>query len=162
MSDPSQPLPDVMACGFLVFRRQPRVSFLLMRHPDRLDLPKGHVDPGETERQCALRELEEETGITAADLEIDPSFRFQTQYRVRYKRRFGGGVANKTLVIFLGWLRSPVEIAPTEHLDFHWQDWAPPHRLQAQTIDPLLAQAELHFGETLPSSGGNHDGDTTK
>lgn len=35
------------------------------------DLPKGHVDEGETELQCTLRELYEETGISADDIEID-------------------------------------------------------------------------------------------
>ena len=52
---------EVMSTGFLVIRRQPEVSFLLLRHPDRWDLPKGHLDPGETPAECALRELEEET-----------------------------------------------------------------------------------------------------
>ncbi len=30
-------------------------SFLLMKHRNRYDLPKGHVDSGETEMQTALR-----------------------------------------------------------------------------------------------------------
>lgn len=32
------------------------------------DLPKGHVDPGETHLQTAIREVEEETGITALEV----------------------------------------------------------------------------------------------
>ena len=44
---------EVMSTGFLVIRRQPEVSFLLLRHPDRWDLPKGHVDSGETPAECA-------------------------------------------------------------------------------------------------------------
>lgn len=31
-------------------------------------LPKGHLEPGETPRQAALREVREETGLTAAVL----------------------------------------------------------------------------------------------
>ena len=83
------------SCGFLIFRDIPNhetekdssdqsnshlpaasdhVSFLLLKHPNRWDLPKGHVDPGETNKECALRELEEETGIQAQDLIIDPDF----------------------------------------------------------------------------------------
>ncbi len=55
-------MSDVKSCGIIVFKRDP-LEFLLMRHPTRWDLPKGHVDPGETDLECALRELEEETGI---------------------------------------------------------------------------------------------------
>ncbi len=54
------------SCGFLIYRNNPARSFLLMRHTDRWDLPKGHVDPNETNLECALRELKEETGIDAA------------------------------------------------------------------------------------------------
>jgi len=57
------------SCGFLIVKGDPIESFLLMKHPARWDLPKGHVDPGETDMQCALRELEEETGISAVELE---------------------------------------------------------------------------------------------
>ncbi|MFN9976001.1 MAG: NUDIX domain-containing protein, partial [Phycisphaerae bacterium] len=46
-----------LSCGFLIVKGDPIDSFLLMRHPKRWDLPKGHVDPGETEMECALREL---------------------------------------------------------------------------------------------------------
>ena len=53
----------IKACGFLVFRDVPDPSFLLMKHPKRWDLPKGHVDPGESEVETALRELHEETGL---------------------------------------------------------------------------------------------------
>ena len=73
-------MSDVKSCGFLIVRGQPAREFLLMRHADRWDLPKGHVDPGETEMQCALRELHEETGITATDIEIDDGFRFESHY----------------------------------------------------------------------------------
>ena len=64
-------MAKVKSCGFLVIRNDPNPSFLLMRHADRWDLPKGHVDPGESNKECALRELEEETGITVDDIEVD-------------------------------------------------------------------------------------------
>ena len=39
-----------------------------------LELPAGLVDPGETPRECAARELEEETGFAAEQLEPLVSF----------------------------------------------------------------------------------------
>lgn len=111
-----------------------------MRHSSRWDLPKGHMDDGESELDCALRELAEETGIQAADIEIVPGFRFTMEYDVDSKRH--GERCRKTVVIFLGRLLRAVEISPTEHLGCQWFRWQPPHHIQAQTIDPLLAAVE--------------------
>ena len=127
---------EVKSCGFLIFRGNPIREFLLMRHDDRWDLPKGHVDVGESEMQCALRELDEETGITADDIESVPGFRFTLNYPVFDKRR--GGQCDKTLVVFLARLKRDLKIAATEHVGSEWFDWSPPHTIQAKTIDPLL------------------------
>lgn len=136
---------QVKSCGVLVVRGDPVDSFLLMRHSRRLDLPKGHVDPGETDLECALRELREETGIPEDALDLDPSFRFHTEYYVRY-REFDNQLAKKTLVIFLGKLKREIEIVPTEHQGYAWLPWSPPHKIQRETIDPLLAAVESHWG----------------
>ena len=132
---------EVMSTGFLVMRRQPRIAFLLLKHPDRWDLPKGHVDSGETPSECAFRELHEETGITAEQISIVEGFEFQLTYPVP-DRREPGEMAMKRLVIYLAWLETPVEVKVSEHGSFCWFDWDPPHRIQDQTIDPLLAYAE--------------------
>ena len=131
---------EVKSCGFLIVRGDPVREFLLMRHADRWDLPKGHVDPGETEMQCALRELREETGILATDVEVLDGFRFTTRYQVRGKR--DGKLYDKTLVVFLARLKRDVTISVTEHPGYQWFPWSPPHKIQAWTIDPLLAEVE--------------------
>lgn len=133
-------LRQVKSCGVLLFRRSPQLAFLLMKHANRYDLPKGQLEPGETELACALRELAEETGIAADQVRIDPEFRFTEIYCPRYKR-FGGDKVEKTLVIFLGFLNTEVPVAVSEHVGFEWIDWNPPHQIQAETVDPLLAQA---------------------
>lgn len=136
-------MSQVKSCGFLIVRGKPVSDFLLMRHPDRWDLPKGHVDGGENDLQCALRELEEETSITINDIEIDGDFRFIAQYPVVSKKK--GKVRQKTLVIFLAYLVRDVNIAVTEHAGYQWFDWDPPQQIQAATIDPLLVELQTHL-----------------
>ena len=129
---------DLKSCGVLVVRGRPIHEFLLMEHANRLDIPKGHVDPGETEVECAYRELVEETGIEKDWIELDPDFRFTLRYEVA-SNRSAYQPAMKTLVVFLGRLLRDCPIKPTEHLGYHWRKWDPPHTIQVKTIDPLLA-----------------------
>ena len=139
-SSADEPVRTAKACGVLVIREQPRLSFLLMRHPTRYDLPKGHVEPGESERDSALRELQEETGIGPEDVCIDAEFRFETSYRIPASAQ--SPPVQKSVVIFLGRLLRDVEIQTSEHSGFLWVDWQPPHQIQPETIDPLLAAVE--------------------
>lgn len=46
-------LRQVKSCGVFVMKSDR--SFLLMKQEDRYDLPKGHMELGETEHQTALR-----------------------------------------------------------------------------------------------------------
>lgn len=135
---------SVKSCGMILFRRQPELSFLLMKHTHRFDLPKGHVEPGETEIECALRETWEETGIARELISIDSDFRYQEKY-YPIEPRFGTERVEKTLVIFLGWVAGTEPIVVTEHLGFEWRRWQPPHDIQRYTLNPLLAAVESHF-----------------
>lgn len=58
------------SAGGVVFRRlEDEIRYLLIRDPyENWGLPKGHIEPGETTREAALREIEEETSLT--DLRI--------------------------------------------------------------------------------------------
>jgi bis(5'-nucleosidyl)-tetraphosphatase len=135
---------QLKSCGVILFRREPVLSFLLMKHRDRWDLPKGHVDEGETELECALREMEEETGFPRDAVSLDETFRFAEIYYPTYKRHPGEKI-EKTLVIFLGWLEKDLPLILTEHLGHEWLPWNPPHKIQKNTIDPVLAVVEQHF-----------------
>ena len=136
--------PEVFSSGILLFRKQKTLQFLLMKHSTRWDLPKGHLDPGETKQQAALRELSEETGLQASDVWLDANFVFENRYWVSYKRN-GGKEQLKELTIYLGFLVHDKPIVTTEHEGYGWFDWSPPHRIQAETIDPLLEKVDLHF-----------------
>lgn len=58
------------AGGVVVRRHNQQAEILLIRDVNYDDwfLPKGHVEPGETNEVAALREIEEETGLN--DLEL--------------------------------------------------------------------------------------------
>ncbi|HAN98978.1 MAG TPA: DNA mismatch repair protein MutT [Planctomycetaceae bacterium] len=147
---------EVFAAGMLIARRtsEGRVELLLMRHADRWDLPKGHAEPGESLRETAMRETEEETGLARELLRTDDTFEFVTRYRVA-KRGEPGRTVLKEVRIGLAWLVVPdTPIRPTEHPDYRWFTWTPELRLQPQTIDPLLRQLAEHWssGPIMPPS----------
>ena len=107
----------VFASGYLIFRRSSSLQFLLMKHPDRWDLPKGHVDPGESIFDAAKRELWEETAIPFDALWTDPTFAFVNRYWVS-KRKTPEQKSLKELTIYLGLLLRPIELVCTEHAPY--------------------------------------------
>jgi 8-oxo-dGTP pyrophosphatase MutT (NUDIX family) len=56
----------VRAGGALV--ENEKAEFLIMFRRGKWDLPKGKLDPGESLESCALREVEEETGVGHLEL----------------------------------------------------------------------------------------------
>ncbi len=124
--------------------RTDRPKFLLLRHPRRWDLPKGHCEADETFLDAAIRETEEETGIARDTIRLDQTFLFELTYPVTY-RRTGDRVFTKIVQYHLGYLETIPELQLTEHDGFQWFDWNPPHTIQARTIDPLLSAVERHW-----------------
>ena len=66
-------------------KKPKKKQVLLIHRPQRSDWthPKGKLDPGETELECALREVHEETGVTGklgAELPL-------VEYRDQRRRR---------------------------------------------------------------------------
>lgn len=83
------------SAGAIVFRND---TVLMIRVGSRWSFPKGHVEPGETAKQAAVRETREETGISAellTDVPIAvPSARPEDRRRVWFfpARYFEGKV----------------------------------------------------------------------
>jgi 8-oxo-dGTP pyrophosphatase MutT (NUDIX family) len=69
VTEPASPGGPVLAAGGVVWRRDGsgRLEVVLVHRPryDDWSLPKGKVDPGESDETAALREVEEETTVKA-------------------------------------------------------------------------------------------------
>jgi 8-oxo-dGTP pyrophosphatase MutT (NUDIX family) len=73
-------IPLEVAAGGVVTNKKGKVLFIYRN--DKWDLPKGKLDKGESIEECAVREVEEETGVKKLKIE---NF-LQTTYHV-FKRR---------------------------------------------------------------------------
>lgn len=127
-------LPQRTACGFVLVRRMAgQLEYLILRNRGRGDwgLPKGHAEKGESELETALRETEEETGLS--DIEVLPHFRVELLYTVtRREKRY-----RKTVVYYAARHRSGVVTLSKEH-DKH--RWAPLSvALERMPFDNLVA-----------------------
>jgi bis(5'-nucleosidyl)-tetraphosphatase len=139
------------AAGYLLFRGSAGgLEFLLLRTADRWDVPKGLVEPGESLLAAAGRELLEETGIGTDQLWTDPGFAFRLCYRLPDDYAWSPG-RHKELTIFLGVLRGDASVQLSgEHERSRWWPWRPPHCIQRETIDPLLAAAADFVAQRSP------------
>ena len=105
------------SCGVVLWSGDPGAPrFLIVRAAahGHWEFAKGHVDCGEDERQTALRELEEETGVS--EVTVDPAFRESIQYTVQAPH----GRDEKTVVFFLAHARDERFKLSSEHSDGEW------------------------------------------
>ena len=67
MAQPLTSMTLVRASGGILWRHGPtgEIEVLVVHRPkyDDWSFPKGKLEPGETDEECALREVEEETGF---------------------------------------------------------------------------------------------------
>ena len=73
-------MKEEKSCGAVLLRREcDELEVLLVRHRNgsHWSFPKGHMEAGERERQTALREIREETGL---EVRLLPEFRMQVAY----------------------------------------------------------------------------------
>jgi len=78
---------EVGAAGGLVRHKSGR--YLFIEKKGKLDLPKGHIEPGEEPESCALREVSEECGITGHSIikSINPSYHTYSWEGISYLKK---------------------------------------------------------------------------
>jgi bis(5'-nucleosidyl)-tetraphosphatase len=91
-------------------------EYLLLHYTaSHWDFPKGNIEAGETEKQAAIREIREETGIT--DVEFLDGFRMMIEYKYRHGRR----PVLKEVVLFLARTHTRQVTLSHEHIGFVWK-----------------------------------------
>jgi bis(5'-nucleosidyl)-tetraphosphatase len=104
------------SCGAVVYSKvnSEPVYLLLQYEAGHWDFVKGNVEAGETERETAVRELKEETGIS--DVKFIDGFRESITYF--YKRR--GLTVHKEVIFFLMEIETTKIQLSFEHVGFDW------------------------------------------
>lgn len=105
--------------GVVLFRKEnDKILFLLLHYPSgHWDFVKGKMEEGETPHETAIRETQEETGIT--DVEFLDNFEEWIQYNFQYQ----GELVQKKVVFFLGETKTKDITISHEHLNFTWMDY---------------------------------------
>ncbi|XP_068736518.1 bis(5'-nucleosyl)-tetraphosphatase [asymmetrical]-like [Montipora capricornis] len=111
---------ELRAAGLIIFRRRQFTGpfeYLLLQTSygkHHWTPPKGHVDPGESDMQTALRETEEESGLEVSSLNVMEHAKTTLNYEVRGKP--------KTVIYWAAEVKDydePVQLS-REHQDFKW------------------------------------------
>ncbi len=108
------------SAGAIIFKKGKDAFLFLVLHYEEghWGAAKGHVEKGESLEQTALREICEETGLTA--IHLIPGFQVEN----RYVYQKNGRLSSKTVTFFLAEARSGEVKLSFEHVDFSWLPFA--------------------------------------
>lgn len=86
------------SCGIILYTiiHSKRYYLMIQSNDGVVGFPKGHIEANETEKECALRECEEETSIVA---QLKPFFRKVVQYPISKGNE-------KQVVYFIGYFEN--------------------------------------------------------
>ena len=105
---------EFSAGAFIYRSTDSGISLLILKRENKAyDLPKGHIERGETAEQAAIREIKEETGIDAA---LMPFFSTGTRYFfIREKKKI-----LKRVKFFISKAESDSVKISEEHKGYEW------------------------------------------
>lgn len=112
------------SAGVVVYREGEERSYLLLRSAltrrPVWEFPKGALEAGESEREAAARELEEETGLAPGDYTLHDGFRAEERYFFTRGSGPERRLIHKQVTYFLAeWHRGEVRIS-REASRFTW------------------------------------------
>jgi len=134
-------LQEERSAGAVIYKKEGSGRrFLLLNYPSgHWDFVKGKMEEGETERQTAAREAEEETGIV--DLRFVDGFRQTIEYGFQY----GGVPVRKQVVFFLAETGTSDVTLSHEHLGYAWMGF-----------EDALRRVTFDNARSVLTNAGNH------
>lgn len=104
------------SAGIVIYRIGIKgLEYLLLHYTSgHWDFPKGKVEARETLEEAAIRELNEETALTA---QLDPYFKHQLSYFFTDRQ---GNKVHKTVTFFVGQAREGTIVLSDEHQGYEW------------------------------------------
>ena len=129
----------IESAGVVVIDKSGEVpTVLCVRAYSNWDFPKGHLEPGETHIEAAVRELEEETTLSLQDVKLNGLKAPSVTY--------GSGKGKKTATYFLADRtsdKSPVlpvseELGRPENDEFKWVPFTQLNSLMPARLVPVV------------------------
>jgi len=133
-----------ISSGIIAFRRVlgQRLYLLLHYHyrGDYWDFPRGNIRKDETPKEAAIRETEEETGLSVNQLEIVEGF----EEHARWFYRLEGQTVRKEVTYFLAETENENVKISEEHIGARWLSYEDAlNLLQYKNSKKLLQKAEM-------------------
>lgn len=127
------------SCGAIIcHKHEGKIQILLLKHRlgGHWSFPKGHMEQGETERETALREIWEETGL---NIRLLDNFREKVSYSPK------PGV-DKDVVYFLAYAEDPHTTMQEEEVsDIRWVKLSEAHKFITYHNDKMLLRQAKRY-----------------
>lgn len=133
-------MKNIYSSGIITYIKEgSKIEYLLLQYlGGHWDFPKGKIEIGESKLETAIRELHEETGLTA---EIHPGF--EISYTYSFKDRLKQPVS-KTVYFYVGRVTDRTVILSHEHEGFRWLDYEQAlYQLTYENAKGILAKSDM-------------------
>ena len=123
------------SAGVICVHKETKDILLVHQVAGHWGFPKGHLEPGETPREAALRELYEEVGIKDVTLREEP-------IKKTYSFEKDGDFIEKTVTYYVGYVNSKdATIQETEISEIAWLPQK--EAIERLTYSKILKDLEL-------------------
>lgn len=122
------------SCGVIPYRKtEDGIRYLLLLQTNGFwSFPKGHIEPFESEQETALRELQEETGLSAV---LQVNFREMVTYPM-------SGGKTKQVVVFPGEVSGDLTLQKTEAVASRWVTAGEAKELLHPDFSPVIDRVQ--------------------